>query len=132
MKNKPYIQKRQYLLSSEIPYLKEFGEKYETFDEESIESRTEEIIEKLKNLFVISIEHVNERLSKLDRYFDLKSQLVIAFGKDSGYVKALEDRGFEKFIKYIYMNGALPSDDIDKIMGYVKMKVDNVIEMQLQ
>ena len=33
MKNKPYIQKRQYLLSSEIPYLKEFGEKYETFDE---------------------------------------------------------------------------------------------------
>ncbi len=30
------------------------------------------------------------------------------------------------------MNGALPSDDIDKIMGYVKMKVDNVIEMQLQ
>lgn len=120
MKDKAYVQKRQYLLSSGIPYLKAFGEKYEDFDERNIEIRTNEVVEKLRKLYLISIENVNERYSKLQMYFDLKSQLVIAFGEDSRYVEELKDKGIDKFIEYIYKNGTLPSNDTEKIKKYLK------------
>ena len=53
-------------------------------------------------------------------YFELKKQLIIAFGKDGNYVRELEERGIDKFIQYIYKNGALPSDDVDKIKACLK------------
>lgn len=120
MNNNSYIQKRQCLLSSGIPYLEEFARKYENFNEKNVEDRTNEIVEKLKNLYLISEEHVEERYLKLQMYFELKKQLIIAFGKDGNYVRELEERGIDKFIQYIYKNGALPSDDVDKIKACLK------------
>lgn len=120
MKNKSYAKKRQYLLSSEIPYLKAFAEKYDNFDERCIESRTSEIVEKLKKLYLLSLDNVNMSYLKLKMYFELKKQLEIAFGKDSRYVKELENRGIDKFTEYIYKNGALPNDDVDRIKKCLK------------
>lgn len=120
MKNNSYTQKRQYLLSSGIPYLEEFARKYEIFEDKNVEDRTKEIVEKLRNLYLISEEYVDEHYLKLQMYFELKKQLVIAFGKDSKYVKELEHRGIDKFIQYIYKNGALPSDDVDRIKVCLK------------
>ncbi len=115
MKDKPYTRKRQYLLESEIPYLKAFAEKYDDFDESCIEDRTIETVEKLRELYLISKDHVKDRYMKLKLYIELKKQLVIAFGENSRYVIELEDRGIDKFIQYIYKNGALPSEDVNII-----------------
>lgn len=115
MKDKPYARKRQYLLESEIPYLKAFAEKYDDFDESCIEDRTNETVEKLRELYLISKDHVKDRYMKLKLYNELKKQLVIAFGENSRYVIELEDRGIDKFIQYIYKNGALPSEDVNII-----------------
>ena len=115
MKDKPYARKRQYLLESEIPYLKAFAEKYDDFDESCIEDRTNETVEKMRELYLISKDHVKDRYMKLKLYNELKKQLVIAFGENSRYVIELEDRGIDKFIQYIYKNGALPSEDVNII-----------------
>lgn len=115
MEDKPYARKRQYLLESEIPYLKAFAEKYDDFDESCIEDRTNETVEKMRELYLISKDHVKDRYMKLKLYNELKKQLVIAFGENSRYVIELEDRGIDKFIQYIYKNGALPSEDVNII-----------------
>lgn len=120
MKDKSYAKKRQYLLSSEIPYLKSFAEKYEDFDERCIEDRTNEIVEKLRELYLISCEDVNNRCIKIQMYFELKKQLEIAFGKESRYVVELKDRGIDKFIQYIYKNGTLPNEDANIIKECLK------------
>ncbi len=127
MKNKPYTEKREYLLASGIPYLTVFAEKYENFDEESIEERTKEIVGKLKSLYLISMEDVEKQYLKLQGYFELKKQLIIAFGKESDYVNELTIRGIDKFIQYIYKNGALPGHDKKEIEKYIKMQVESMV-----
>ncbi len=125
--NKPYTEKREYLLASGIPYLTVFAEKYENFDEESIEERTKEIVGKLKSLYLISMEDVEKQYLKLQGYFELKKQLIIAFGKESDYVNELTIRGIDKFIQYIYKNGALPGHDKKEIEKYIKMQVESMV-----
>lgn len=119
MKNASYFQKREKLIKSSIPYLVSFGKQYEEFNKNNIEDRKIEIIGKLKQLFLISKEDLEERFTKLKMYFDLKEQLGIAFGINSVYIKELEKRGIDKFIQYVYKNGALPSNETDIIKKIV-------------
>ena len=100
------------ILVSGIPYLIKFAEKYKEFDEQCIVERSLETAEKLKDIYLISIEDVKNIYSKLQIYFEMKKQLEVAFGYNSGYVKELEARGVDKFIQYVYSNKALPLDEV--------------------
>lgn len=111
----PYEKKREKLLVSGIPYLKKFAEKYEKFDETHIAERSIEVANKLKDIYSISKEYIDDNFSKLQIYFALKEQLEIAFGENNGYIKELEVRGVNKFIQYVYSNGELPKDEIIKL-----------------
>lgn len=121
MRNQPYEKKRKALLESGIPYLVDFGEKYVVFNEECIEKRTDEITEKLKNLYEISEEDIKSQQLKLQLYFELEDQLIIAFGTDSVYAKKLREKGYEKFIEFIYKNGSLPNSEVESIKKYVRL-----------
>lgn len=126
MRDLIYSQKREKLLASGIPYLVRFGTQFEEFNEKNIETRTIEIVQKLRDLYLISKEDLDQRFSKLQIYFKLKEQLVIAFGKESTYVKELQRRGTEKFIQYVYKNGSLPYDEVDVIKDIEKNILKNV------
>lgn len=120
MRNQTYDKKRKILLESGIPYLVDFGERYVVFNEECIEERTEVVIEKLKKLYVISKEELEGQLLKLQLYFELEKQLIIAFGTESVYVKKLHEKGYEKFIEFVYKNGSLPKGEVEIIKSYVR------------
>ena len=88
---------------------------YEDFDETSINEREKEIVEKIKNLFMITKEEIDEKYNKIQIYFSLKEELAKAFGLEHVYVKELEKRGLNNFIQYVYRYGELPEKDLEKL-----------------
>ncbi len=54
----------------------------------------------------------------------IERELVIAFGIDSRYVK---DKGIEKFIEYIYMNGKLPCNEVSMVKEYIIKTQANIV-----
>lgn len=119
MRDLPYEEKRKKLLNSGIPYLKKFAERYEKFDELCIVERNAETVNRLKDIYLISKESIEEDCLKLQIYFNLKEQLENAFGKKNRYIKELENRGVRKFIQYVYSNGTLPKEDIAELKNLV-------------
>lgn len=115
MKNSSYDIKKRKLLESKIPYLVNFATKYDQFDEKCIEERNDEVITKLKKLYLLSINSIETDYANLEMFFELKKQLIKAFGKDSKYVMELEEKGLRRFITYIYKNGSLPGADVETI-----------------
>lgn len=41
--------------------------------------------------------------------------MIKAFGENSVYVSALEEKGLNQFITYIYKNGSLPGSEVEEI-----------------
>ena len=115
MRNSDYGVKRGKLLSSNIPYLVNFSNQYETFDESDIEKRNKGVIEKLESIFSISKDRIDNSYEKLEMFFSLKDQLIKEFGESSQYVAELNERGLDQFITYIYKNGSLPEKEVREI-----------------
>lgn len=115
MKDSSYDKKRSKLLESSIPYLVSFATKYDYFDEQIIEERNSEIIDKLKNIYLLSKDSIEKKCDNLEMFFELKKQLIGAFGEDSAYIRVLEEKGLNQFITYIYKNGSLPGTEVEEI-----------------
>lgn len=115
MKNSSYDKKKTKLLESNIPYLVNFATKYDRFNEKNVEERSDEVITKLKKIYLLSKNSIEERYNNLEMLFELKKQLIEAFGEKSTYVLALEKKGLDQFITYIYKNGSLPKDEVEEI-----------------
>lgn len=115
MRNSGYDRKRSKLLESNIPYLVNFANQYTEFNEINLKERNKIIISELKQLYLLSKEKVENEYNDLEIFFQLKEQLVQAFGKNSSYVVALEDRGVDQFTNYVYKNGSLPGKEVEVI-----------------
>ena len=115
MKNSFYDKKKNKLLESNIPYLVNFAKKYDQFNEKNIEERSNEVITRLKKIYLLSKDLVEKNYNNLEILFELKKQLIKAFGKNSVYVSALEEKGLNQFITYIYKNGSLPGSEVEEI-----------------
>ena len=81
----------------------------------TIKERSEEVITKLKNIYLLSKDSIEKNYNNLVILFELKKQLVEAFGEDSIYVAALDEKGLNQFIAYIYKNGSLPGTEVEEI-----------------
>ncbi len=115
MKNSSYDKKKDKLLESNIPYLVSFAKKYDQFNEKNIEERSDEIITRMKKIYLLSKDSIEKKYNNLDILFGLKKQLIEAFGENSVYVSALEKKGLNQFITYIYKNGSLPRSEVEEI-----------------
>ena len=115
MKDLSYDKKRSKLQESNIPYLVNFATKYDHFDEKAIYERKDEVIDKLKNVYLLSKDLIENNYNNLEMFFELKKQLIAAFGENSAYVVELEKKGLNQFITYIYKNGSLPGSEVEKI-----------------
>ena len=115
MKNSSYDKKKNKLLESNIPYLVNFAKKYDQFNEKNIEERSNEVITRLKKIYLLSKDLVEKNYNNLEILFELKKQLIKAFGENSVYVSALEEKGLNQFITYIYKNGSLPGSEVEEI-----------------
>ena len=115
MKNSSYDKKKNKLLESNIPYLVNFAKKYDQFNEKNIEERSNEVIARLKKIYLLSKDLVEKNYNNLEILFELKKQLIKAFGENSVYVSALEEKGLNQFITYIYKNGSLPGSEVEEI-----------------
>lgn len=115
MKDLPYDKKRSKLQESNIPYLVNFASKYDYFDEKAINERKSKVIDKLKNIYLLSKDLIENNCNNLEMFFELKKQLIEAFGENSAYVVELEKKGLNQFITYIYKNGSLPGSEVEKI-----------------
>lgn len=115
MKDLSYDKKRSKLLESNIPYLVNFATKYKCFDEKAIGERNREVIDKLKEIYLLSKDSIEKKYNDLETFFGLKKQLEDAFGEDSVYIKELEKKGLNQFITYIYKNGSLPGNEVEEI-----------------
>ena len=115
MKNSSYDKKKNKLLESNIPYLVNFAKKYGQFNEKNIEERSNEVIARLKKIYLLSKDLVEKNYNNLEILFELKKQLIKAFGENSVYVSALEEKGLNQFITYIYKNGSLPGSEVEEI-----------------
>ena len=115
MKNSAYDKKKNKLLESNIPYLVNFATRYNQFTEKNVEERSDEVITKLKKIYLLSKDSIEKEYDNLERLFELKKQLIEAFGENNVYVTALEERGLNQFITYIYKNGSLPGSEVEEI-----------------
>ena len=115
MKNSSYDKKKNKLLESNIPYLVNFAKKYDQFNKKNIEERSNEVITRLKKIYLLSKDLVEKNYNNLEILFELKKQLIKAFGENSVYVSALEEKGLNQFITYIYKNGSLPGSEVEEI-----------------
>lgn len=115
MRNSSYSKKRSKLLESKIPYLVKFANQYPNFEESIVEERNKEVVKKLERIFSLSKDRIDKRYEKLEIFFSLKEQLVKAFGEKSQYVVALDEKGVDQFIAYIYKNGSLPENEVGEI-----------------
>ena len=115
MKDLSYDKKRSKLHESNIPYLVNFATKYAQFDEKAINERKSEVIDKLKRVYLLSKDLIENNYNHLEMFFELKKQLTDAFGENNSYVLELENKGLNQFITYIYMNGSLPENEVEKI-----------------
>ena len=115
MRDSEFDRKRSKLLESNIPYLVNFANKYTEFNESNIKERNIEIVCGLKQLYLLSKEKVENEYNNLEIFFQLKEQLEQAFGHNSSYVTALEERGVDQFINYVYKNGSLPGKEVEVI-----------------
>ena len=115
MKNSSYDKKKNKLLESNIPYLVNFAKKYAQFNEKNIEERSNEVIARLKKIYLLSKDLVEKNYNNLEILFELKKQLIKAFGENSVYVSTLEEKGLNQFITYIYKNGSLPGSEVEEI-----------------
>ena len=73
------------------------------------------MVKKLERIFSLSKDRIDKRYEKLEIFFSLKEQLVKAFGEKSQYVVALDEKGVDQFIAYIYKNGSLPENEVRDI-----------------
>ena len=112
MRNSPYSKKRIKMLESNIPYLVRFANQYLNFGEGDIEERNKDVVTRLGKFFLLSEEKIDSRYKKLENFFSLKEQLIRAFGENSQYVIALDEKGIDQFIEYIYKNGSLPDGEV--------------------
>ena len=103
------------MLESNIPYLVNFAKKYDQFNDKNIEERGDEVITRLKKIYLLSKDLVEKNYNNLEMLFELKKQLIKAFGENSVYVSALEEKGLNQFIAYIYKNGSLPGGEVEEI-----------------
>ena len=88
--------------------------KYAQFNDKNIEERSKEVINRLKKIYLLSKDLVEKKYNNLEILFELKKQLIKAFGENSVYVSALEEKGLNQFITYIYKNGSLPGSEVEK------------------
>ena len=115
MKDFSYNKKRKKLLESNIPYLVNFATKYDYFDEKAIGERNREVIDKLKEIYLLSKDVIEKNNNELETFFWLKEQLTDVFGENSIYVKELEKKGLDQFIIYINKNDTLIESEVEEI-----------------
>lgn len=109
MSSKINLQTCEYACKSSI-----FQDNQLIFDK-NIEERSNEVITRLKKIYLLSKDLVEKNYNNLEILFELKKQLIKAFGENSVYVSALEEKGLNQFITYIYKNGSLPGSEVEEI-----------------
>ncbi len=108
MKNKSYMDKRTFLISSKISHLKFFAE-YE-FTTETIKLRTAEVNKLLVEMYLLPYE------SMILEYKNLINQEHL---DKNVYSEKLSEVRFTKLIQYLYRNGSIPKEEVEIIQSII-------------
>ena len=111
VKNKKYSEKRVEYLKSDIKFISNFANKYNSFTEENILKRNDEEANKLSNYYQINEIELNRKIKEST----IAIQIYNKLNNDEWKIVLIE-RGLLKFIEYVRLNTKIQNEQKQEIL----------------